>query len=160
MPHQVRSSMKTDCSAGETPLPPHSPRGSFASQHRFRIRHSCQHGVLTWKCILLNCISSERTIPHFNTQLPRPLNWDPSKIARLQFGLHWRNNCMFTVYFHGNPSALCCKCQLLSCFIGHYFCFMEQFPNPGSPIVASLARPHRRRERADEHSMSRVIMEC
>lgn len=59
---------------------------------------------------------------------------------------------MFTMYFHGNHSVLCRECQLLSYFIGYYFCFMEQFSHPALDD-SGLSLCERQQSRpTDEHA--------
>lgn len=62
---------------------------------------------------------------------------------------------MFTMYFHGNLSVLCCKCQLLSYFIGYYFCFMEQFSHPALDDSGLTLFKHQQSRPTDEHTAQR-----
>lgn len=65
------------------------------------------------------------------------------------------------MYVQGNLSVLCCNCQLLSCFIGYYFCFMEQFSHPAlddSGLPRSLSTSRADPLMNTQHK--RVIMEC
>lgn len=62
---------------------------------------------------------------------------------------------MFTMCFHGNLSVLCCKCQLLSYFIGYYICFMEQFSHPALDDSCLSLCSHQQSRPTDEHTAQR-----
>lgn len=161
MPHQVRASMKTDCSCSwRTFKATNTMSFSLTSAGLFLNYTPPLSWILSMKMgFIEQHFIEELHASSYYTGKAFKVLWK-SCSTRLQFGLHERNNCMFTVYLCSNLSVLCCKCQFLSYFIGYYFCFMEQFSHPARMIVASLSASRGRAGGLMNTQHEGVIMEC